>query len=120
MQQTLEELEDWIKILKERGIPIIVEGKKDKAALNELGITNIITIEGPLYQMVESIASKHKRVMILTDLDPEGKKLYSVLKKDLSFHGVKIDDKFREFLFRKTKLRQIEGMNTYLEKLHRL
>jgi 5S rRNA maturation endonuclease (ribonuclease M5) len=117
MDATKPEILEWIQKLIILKTPLIVEGKKDKASLNKLGLTNIITIEGPLYQVVEDIAAKHKRVIILTDLDPEGRKLYSTLQKDLSSHGVQIDDKFREFLFKKTKLRQIEGIDTYLEKL---
>ena len=130
MQNLKEELRDellcWVESLKASNTLIIVEGKKDRAALESLGIaaSNIITLEGPLYRNVEKIAemisdmaSKPKKAVILTDLDPEGKKLYSKLKKDLGEHGVEIDDRFREFLFRKTKLRQIEGLKTYMENL---
>ena len=127
MQSLREELKtellEWLETLKSSSTLIIVEGKKDRAALNKLGLTNIVTLEGPLYRNVEEIAEKASktknphRAIILTDLDPEGKKLYSRLKKDLGEHGVEIDDRFREFLFRKTKLRQIEGMDTYLENL---
>jgi 5S rRNA maturation endonuclease (ribonuclease M5) len=119
-----EELLEWLENLKASNTLIIVEGKKDRAALTNLGLTNIIMLEGPLYQNVEKIAelmaqlaSRLRKAVILTDLDPEGKKLYSRLKKDLGEHGVEIDDRFREFLFRKTKLRQIEGMDTYLRNL---
>ena len=119
MQPTKEEFEEQLSLLRRKEILIIVEGKKDLAALDKLGFpdSSIITLEGPLYQTVELIASKARRVAILTDLDPEGKKLYSSLKRDLSQFGVQIDDTFREFLFRKTKLRQIEGMDSYIEKL---
>lgn len=118
------ELITQIEALKIKNILIIVEGKKDKAALRNLGLTNVVTLEGPLFENVERIVEsisgarkKQNNAIILTDLDPEGKKLYSRLKKDLSERGVEIDDRFREFLFRKTKLRQIEGMDTYLENL---
>jgi 5S rRNA maturation endonuclease (ribonuclease M5) len=118
----LAELEDWIAGLKTRNVPILVEGKKDRAALVSLGVAdgNIFTIAGPLYQNVEQIVSRTKKIIILTDLDPEGKKLYSRLKSDLSQFGVEVDDKFREFLFRKTKLRQIEGLSTYIDKLRKI
>ncbi len=115
-----EELEEWLLRLRDRDVLIIVEGKKDRAALNRLGLANIITLEGPQYKNVERIAelaASAKRAVILTDLDPEGKKLYSRLKKDLGEHGIEIDDRFREFLFRKTKLRQIEGLDTYIQNL---
>jgi 5S rRNA maturation endonuclease (ribonuclease M5) len=116
----LAELESWVDRLKAKDVPILVEGKKDRAALVSLGIpdSNIISIGGPLYEVVEQIVSKAKKIIILTDLDPEGKKLYSRLKSDLSQFGVEVDDKFREFLFRKTKLRQIEGLCAYLDNIN--
>ena len=55
--------------------------------------------------------------MILTDLDAEGKKLYARLNHDLQRHGVRVDNSFREFLFRHTSLRQIEGLDSYFKKI---
>ena len=67
-----------------------------------------------LFEIVESI--KDKEVVLLVDLDVQGKKLYSVLKTDLTRHGIKVDDELRKFLFR-TKLVHIEGLPTYLKTL---
>jgi len=53
--------------------------------------------------------------VILTDLDKEGKRLYGVISSSLQNFGVKIDHYFREFLSRRTKLRQIEGLVRYFE-----
>jgi 5S rRNA maturation endonuclease (ribonuclease M5) len=97
-----------------KGLLTIVEGKKDRAALAALGFTDIVELTGkPLYAVAESI-EKGSRVQILTDLDSEGKKLFSQLRADLSPRGVRIDNELREALFR-TELRQIEGLNTYLQ-----
>jgi len=92
---------------------VIVEGKKDEEALRKIGfLGKIMTLKGrPLYKVVESV--KENEVMILTDLDKEGKRLYSILSKGLRDRGIKIDNRLRELLF-KTKLRQIEGIDTYL------
>lgn len=120
MSKEIENLEDWVSKLKDCNKLIVVEGKKDKAALNKLGIRNIRTLKNPLYKEVEDIAASCKEVVILTDLDKEGKQLYGKIKKDLVKNGVKVDNRFREFLFKKTKLRQIEGICTYLENSHSL
>ena len=93
---------------------IIVEGKNDKIALEKLGLKNIITLKKPLYQVAEEITVK--KIVILTDLDSAGKKIYSKLRRDLSQRGVTIDNRFRNFLFRYTKLRQIEGLANYVER----
>lgn len=113
----LMEIDQWIEKLRKEEKLIIVEGIKDKRALENIGLKNIVTLKKPLYAVVEEIASKAKEVIILTDLDPKGKELYARLSKDLQKHGVKIDNAFREFLFKETKLRQIEGLVHYLHKL---
>ena len=101
--------------LKLSNKPIIVEGKKDKVALLKLGITNTFTIKEPLFKLCENLAKKYHTVIILTDLDKEGKRLYSKLKKNLERNGIKVDDDFRRYLFKETKLTQIEGLVTYIE-----
>ena len=70
----------------------------------------------PIYKIIEEVSEKTKEAVILTDLDKEGKKLFGKLNSGLSHHGVRVDNKFREFLFKKTKLRQIEGIISYLRK----
>ncbi len=113
-QQILEHL----KKIKESNILIIVEGPKDKAALEYFGINNIQTLsKQPIYKIVENIAEKHKECIILTDLDKEGKKLFGKLNSGLSRFGVRIKKQFREFLFKETKLRQIEGLISYIKKI---
>ena len=108
----MKDIFEWIEELKNSDKLIIVEGKKDKKALEKLDIKNIKTIKGPLYKFIESI--KSKEVILLLDLDKEGKKLYKRLKTQLQKRGIKIDHKFREFLF-KTRLSQIEGITHYIK-----
>jgi len=107
----METMEDWINSLKRESCIILVEGKKDKKNLASFGIRNIITLEGkPLFKTIEEISEKNKLCIILTDLDKEGKKLYHALKHNLQKKGVKINDTYRNFLFKKTKFTQIEGI----------
>jgi len=94
-------------------ILIIVEGRKDRASLNRLGITNIIELsKKPLYQIVEEVSNSNKECMILTDLDKKGKELYGKLNSDFQKRGTRVDNKLREFLFKNTKIRQIEGLQS--------
>ena len=111
------EIMDYIGELKKNNKIVIVEGKKDKQALEQLGLGNIVTLsKKPIYKIIEEVSEKTKEAVILTDLDKEGKKLFGKLNSGLSHHGVRVDNKFREFLFKKTKLRQIEGIISYLRK----
>jgi|SRR3989344_4853142 len=105
----MKDLSDWITKLKASKRLIIVEGKKDKAALESFGVKNIITLNKPLFVIVEEVSLNTKECIILTDLDEEGRKLYHSLKHQLQRNGVKIDTKFREFLFR-TKVTCIENL----------
>lgn len=96
--------------------PIIVEGKKDAAALRALNIQNkIITLNKPIYAIIESITSTH--CMILTDLDKKGKELYGKIAKNLRGRGVHVNDKFRNFLLKETTVKEIEGLKHYAERI---
>ncbi len=116
MEEIKEEFQKLINKAKGSNILIIVEGKKDRNALNNIGIRNIIELnKKPLYQIVEEVSSDNDECIILTDLDKKGKELYGRLNSDLQRRGVKINNKLRDFLFKNTKIRQIEGIKADLE-----
>ncbi|MBW2963679.1 hypothetical protein KY306_02805 [Candidatus Woesearchaeota archaeon] len=95
---------------------VIVEGFKDKRALQSFGIKRIKILKGrALYRVVEEVTDKD--VVLLVDLDRAGKKLYAVLKDKFSQRGVRVDDKLREYLFKETKLRQIEGLKRFMARI---
>ncbi len=118
MEKT-QELLEWLKKLKTSEKLIIVEGIKDKAALKKIGIpeSRIIILTKPIFAVAEDIASQTKQAIILTDLDAEGKKLYANLKRNLTRIGVQVDNRFREFLFKNSRLSHIEGIDTYFNNL---
>ncbi|HZX11978.1 MAG TPA: toprim domain-containing protein [Candidatus Nanoarchaeia archaeon] len=73
---------------------VLVEGKKDKQALESLGFTNIVSLQNrPLFEVVETI--QEKEVVLLTDLDKEGRRLFSILKKGLERQGTKVHSQLR-------------------------
>jgi len=108
---------EFLEGIRTSGILVVVEGKKDVAALRSLGITNVKQLhKKPLYKVVEEIAAETKNCILLVDLDKEGRKLFGSLNSNLQRHGVSVDNRFREFLFR-TNLRQIEGLPSFLKNL---
>ena len=114
----LQELLNHLDKIREKNLLVIVEGVKDKKALNSFGIKRVKPISRrALYKVVEETAKNDKECIILTDLDKTGKRLFAKLNHDLNQHGARVNKKFREFLFRYTKLRQIEGLRTYVEHL---
>lgn len=118
MKRMFASLDGWLAALKEESSPIVVEGPNDRAALEAFGITQLVTLSRtPLYRVVDDIAETSKRVIILTDLDKEGKRLYSKLKQSFDRIGVQVDTVYREWLFKETKLSQIEGLPNYVKHL---
>lgn len=118
MEITKKDMEEFLEKLKQESKKkvIIVEGPNDKKSLELFKIKNVVVLRKPLYLVVEHIVNTEKDCIILTDLDKKGKELHGKLTEGLSQHGVMIDNKPREFLF-KTKLRQIEGLTNYMRKL---
>ena len=111
-----KELDSHLKKLKRSNKIIIVEGKKDKAAFKKLGIKNIIELsKKPLFQIIEDIAAKEKECIVLTDLDKKGKELYGKINSGLQRFGIKVDNDLRNFLYKNTRLRQIEGITKYIK-----
>ncbi|MEK6823097.1 MAG: toprim domain-containing protein [Nanoarchaeota archaeon] len=108
-----KELQAHLERLRQYKGLIIVEGKKDVRSLADLGIMNVIPLEGALFEVVERVAALTKDCMVLTDLDEEGRKLYHELATHLMRHGVHVDNTFREFLFT-TPVRHIEGLSTFV------
>lgn len=108
-------IEEWVKEIKRSGKAIIVEGMKDRRALETLGIGNIHVLnKKPVYAVIEEVAARSKQAIILTDFDKTGKQLYGKLSSGLQHLGVEIDNRFREFLY-KEKISHIEGLARYFE-----
>lgn len=109
------------EIEKSKSYLIIVEGKKDKIALQELDFENIFVINedgkslGEKIEEIQEIAGRNK-ICILTDFDKKGKQLYLLLKSKLSEIGVKQDNSLRGFLL-KERISHIEGLSSYMKKL---
>ncbi len=67
-------------------MPIIVEGKKDKKALRDLGFDGeIITLHSgkSIYEFAETIANKYEKIILLFDWDSKGEELYSKVGEEL-------------------------------------
>lgn len=67
-------------------VPIIVEGKKDKKALRDIGFDGeIITLHSgkSIYEFTETIAQKFEKIVLLIDWDEKGEELYSKVGENL-------------------------------------
>jgi len=112
----LEALREFIEKLKNTQLPILVEGLKDKKALMKFGINNIHSLKKSLEQTVSELAENNKEIVLLTDLDEEGKELFAKLLMAFNRHGVKVNFDARKALL-KTKVRQIEGVPSRIKNI---
>ena len=118
-----ERLREILEHLQEinKGVPVIVEGKKDVSALRSLGLTgDIITLHNGsgLYDFCDDIAEKFHRVILLLDWDRKGEDLNRVLSAHLRGHWEEFSS-FRE-LFRllcQKEIKDIEGIPKLLRRL---
>lgn len=120
--QKVQQIE--IEIEKAKGNLIVVEGKKDKSALQHLGFADIFVINetgrslSETIEDIEGIAAQNKnKVCILTDFDKKGKSLYMALKSKFSERGVKLDNSLRSMLL-KMRISHIEGLSSFLENIN--
>jgi 5S rRNA maturation endonuclease (ribonuclease M5) len=108
----------WVEDVNASNKCIVVEGPKDIRSLRVIGIENRIfqLSVKPIFEIVETVASETKDVIILTDFDKKGKELYGKLNYGFSRLGVRVDNVYREWLQRNTKISHIEGLDSYFRK----
>ena len=105
--------------LKKSKQKVIVEGKLDRDALDDLGIENVFVLHRPgtgISSRIEQLMNglhKKESCVILTDLDKKGEEYYNMLKKELMENGFKVDDKVREILT-KLMISHIEGLSSFV------
>ncbi len=105
-------IEEFIKELVEESIsrPVVVEGKKDEAALKKLGVHNVHQLsQKPLFSFVEEISKTSKGVILLLDNDREGRKLFKRLLQGFSRMGLQVDRRFARAM-RKLRISHVEGI----------
>ena len=108
MRDEVKELRKILARLRE-GIAI-VEGKKDIASLQKLGI------EAVTYREIPEIKPE-KEVFILTDLDREGERLLKEIMHELMLRGLKPNTVMRKKLGYLLKLRRFEEIAKKVEKM---
>ncbi|MHC1611048.1 MAG: toprim domain-containing protein [Candidatus Methanospirareceae archaeon] len=120
--ETYEELERVIKEMDDFVDAIIVEGIRDKEALEELGITKEILMcsSRPDTEFVDYLSSRHKKVAILTDYDRAGKEFNRRLSTQLERAGIKVENGYRGRIGRILGLRGmkcIESVNSLKKRI---
>lgn len=97
-----------------RHLPVLVEGPRDVRSLEKLGFLNIVRLDKPLFAMVEQLEGEEE-LLILTDLDDQGRKLYKYFYDEFARRGVRVNNRLRLLIFQ-TPIRHIEGLARFLER----
>lgn len=116
-----EVLDALFEVNASMGVPVIVEGKRDKAALRGLGFTGeIVALHGglPIYEFCEQISNRCSRVVLLFDWDTEGEGLMRKVGDGLAGHWEE-HSRFREILkvLCQKDVKDIEGIPGLLRRL---
>ncbi|MCW3975425.1 MAG: hypothetical protein O2U61_01385 [Candidatus Bathyarchaeota archaeon] len=120
--EKIEKTLNKMAVDSEKGIPILVEGKKDKSSLRRLSIKGkIICIKsnrGNLQDLLCTMKSFNE-IIVLTDFDHEGIELAKILENELIFEKIKPNLLFWKDLKKVAghDLNAIEGLCTYFHKL---
>ena len=127
LRERQEKIQQTLQCLAEesaRGIPIIVEGKKDLETLRTLGVQGqIVTAKTggksrlDLISEIEKIGNRE--VILLLDFDRRGKEWTAILRQNLEKARIKANVTFRKELLRFAgkELKDIEGLAAYLQTL---
>ncbi|HUV24850.1 MAG TPA: toprim domain-containing protein [Methanomassiliicoccales archaeon] len=123
-EETLKDLDLLLQELRERpnNCTLLVEGKKDKAALWVLGVEgDVMPIQNGrrIFQVAEELAREGREAIILTDWDRKGGQFCRLLKQALKACGVPYDDAKRAKLARlsKKEIKDVESLPAFMSRL---
>ncbi len=116
LREIFEQLQELNK-----DVPVVVEGKKDGAALRSLGIMGDILIlhnGRNIYDFCDDVASKYDRVVLLVDWDGKGEELNSILSHNLRGLFEEFSS-YREIIriLCQKEIKDIEGIPALLRRL---
>ncbi|HEV2118654.1 MAG TPA: hypothetical protein VGS11_00890 [Candidatus Bathyarchaeia archaeon] len=101
------------------GVPIIVEGRRDEAALRKLGIKGTIlclkATGEPRFRFIDRLDGS-KRAIVLTDFDREGGELGTWLYLELSHRGIHADNQLWRKIrnLARTEVRSVEELPSFV------
>lgn len=114
-EERLEKLEKLLTRL--RGAWIFVEGVRDRRALEQLGLENILTISGNLRISCAQLAGRAEKVYVLTDLDRRGTQLALMARNELEAGSIKADLDMRKRLAHMLRIRFFEDAARAYERI---
>jgi len=123
-KERLELLERLFEELRQKNleVPVIVEGKRDKAALARLGLEGevlIINTGHTLIEMCEDLGHRYTEVVLMLDWDRKGHQLTANIERNLTPLGVKVDKSFMVRIFHlvSKETKEVEALDRLMARL---
>lgn len=122
-EERLQHLEQVLAALAQRAleVPLIVEGKRDVAALVELGVAGdllMVNTGERLIDLCDGLARRCTEAVLLTDWDRTGGTIARTLR-DNTRGRVRLDGTFRKELAIYSEVKAVEELPGYLRGLRR-
>jgi len=119
--ELLEKILDELRIAN-LDLPVLVEGKRDKEALIELGLTGEILIVNTghtLMEICEDFGHRYTEIILMLDWDRKGKELTERIERNLVPLGVKTDKAFMVRIFHlvSKETKEVEALDKLMERL---
>ena len=119
--ERVDEVLEQLRQLSEEGVPVIVEGSKDEAALRSFGVLGKVYKIGSaatsLPMLAETLSIQAEKAIMLTDFDHQGDSLAQELERLLISHGVNVETGIRNRLRGLTRASHVEGLPRRLARL---
>lgn len=126
LKEKLDGTRDILEQIKNKNenVPVIVEGKKDLKALRKLGLKGkIIKIKtnNTIFHIIENLRGKYEEVIILTDWDTTGARLYHKIKRACKANGIDYNEWIRKRLIKYVwgEIKDIESLPKFLKRAKR-
>lgn len=104
-----------------RDYSLIVEGKKDKKALESLGLDNIFEISGKSVERLLLKLPRDRKYVVLTDFDREGedkkRKIYKLFEKNRMSFNPSLRRKVKDF-FKVSKIEELISISKLMEDVY--
>ena len=122
--EALEELISALLEASQRGAAIIVEGRRDKVALQSLGASGpvIMASSKSILDMAEDAASQYQEIVVLTDWDEKGEEMALLIEQHLrctqSLANMEIRSRLKRLV--KKEIKDVESLGFYVERMREL
>jgi 5S rRNA maturation endonuclease (ribonuclease M5) len=120
--ELLEHLFEQLR-LKNLEIPVLVEGKRDRETLKNLGLEGEILIVNTghtLMEMCEDLGHRYTEIILMLDWDKKGKELSKNIEHNLVQLGIKTDRAFMVRIFHlvSKETKEVEALDKLMERLN--